>query len=221
MTILPSACLWLLWDRMAQTRNILVYGLVTPIFLALILGGIYFLLSGLGDMLSKFSLDQALDTAQLIQKDLQRSEQYGANYFNIGAFDGSVGSALRLAPAAIFAGLYRPQLYEAGNIVMLVSGLENFLLLGLTVLIVIKRGLRGSYRIIKTNSYLKFSLFFCIFFAFMIGLTTANFGALVRFKIPIYPFYLSTMLIIFYYPRIALIQSKRELDAAKKALDQE
>jgi hypothetical protein len=32
----------------------------------------------------------------------------------------------------------------------------------------------------------------------MIGLTTSNFGALVRFKIPIIPFFVSTLFIIDY-----------------------
>jgi len=43
-------------------------------------------------------------------------------------------------------------------------------------------------------------LFFCItfavLFAFMIGLTTPNFGALVRFKIPLIPFFAAWLVIM-------------------------
>jgi len=46
------------------------------------------------------------------------------------------------------------------------------------------------------NSLVVFSLVFSIMFAFMVGLTTANFGALVRYKIPLIPFFLSALFII-------------------------
>jgi hypothetical protein len=36
-----------------------------------------------------------------------------------------------------------------------------------------------------------------VFFAFSVGLTTSNFGALVRYKIPAVPFYLSAILILY------------------------
>ena len=42
------------------------------------------------------------------------------------------------------------------------------------------------------------SVVFSIFFAFSVGLTTSNFGALVRYKIPAVPFYLSAMLILYH-----------------------
>lgn len=210
MTIVPCLFIWLIFDRMEKTKNILVYGLASPIFLGILFVGMYFIFSGLGDMLSKFSLDQALETAQIIQNDLQRAEQYGENYFNVGVFDGSISSAIGLAPSAIFAGLFRPQIFEAKNIVMLISGLENFVLLVMTLGILIRPGIRQTYLIIKNNSYIKFSLIFCLLFAFIIGLTTANFGALVRFKIPLFPFYLSTLFIIYFYPRLAQFESTRK-----------
>jgi len=213
MTILPCLFIWLIFERMEKTRNILVYGLASPIFLGILFGGMYLIFSGLGDVLSKFSLDQALETAQIIQNDLQRAEEYGENYFNIGAFDGSLNSALRLSPAAIYAGLFRPQVFEARNIVMLISGIENLVLLGLTLVILVRPGIRQVYRVVKSNSYIKFCLIFCLMLAFIIGLTTANFGALVRFKIPIFPFYLSSLIIIYFYPRLALSQTEEQLRA--------
>ncbi len=212
MTILPCLFIWLIFERMEKTKNILVYGLASPIFLAILFGGMYLIFSGLGDVLSKFSLDQALETAQIIQSDLQRAEQYGENYFNIGAFDGSFASALYLAPSAIYAGLFRPQIFEARNVVMIMSGLENLILLGLTVIILIRPGIRKVFRIVKTNSYIKFCLIFCLMLAFIIGLTTANFGALVRFKIPIFPFYLSSLFIIYFYPRLAHMATAEKVE---------
>ena len=208
MAILPCLVIWSIFDRMEQTKNILIYGFATPVFLALLFGVMYIIFSSLGDVLAKFSLEQALHTAQIIQSDLQRSGQYGENFFNIGSFDGSLLSALQLSPAAIFAGLFRPHIFEARNIVMIVSGLENAVLLILSVLLLFKPGIKQVYLVIKNNSYVKFCLLFSFVLAFVIGLTTANFGALVRFKIPIFPFYLSALFIIYFYPKMAINQMK-------------
>jgi hypothetical protein len=38
---------------------------------------------------------------------------------------------------------------------------------------------------------------FSITFAFSVGLTTSNFGALVRYKIPSIPFFLSSLIILY------------------------
>ena len=43
---------------------------------------------------------------------------------------------------------------------------------------------------------LLFSFVFAIFFAFGVGLSTSNFGALVRYKIPCIPFYLSSLWLV-------------------------
>jgi hypothetical protein len=42
-----------------------------------------------------------------------------------------------------------------------------------------------------------FSGFFSLFFAFSVGLTTSNFGSLVRYKIPAIPFFVASLFIIF------------------------
>jgi hypothetical protein len=41
-------------------------------------------------------------------------------------------------------------------------------------------------------------LVFSIVFAFAIGISTFNFGSLVRYKIPIYPFFLSMLFVLNY-----------------------
>ena len=40
---------------------------------------------------------------------------------------------------------------------------------------------------------------FSLFLAFAIGISTSNFGSLVRYKIPVMPFYIASLFIINYY----------------------
>jgi len=55
------------------------------------------------------------------------------------------------------------------------------------------------FKLLSTNHLLFFSFSFSLFFAFSIGLTTSNFGALVRYKIPAIPFFVASLIITNYY----------------------
>ena len=79
---------------------------------------------------------------------------------------------------------------------MLVSALENAYILYLTVMILLRMPFRRITQIIGSNQLLVFSLLFAVFFSFSVGLTTSNFGALVRYRIPSLPFFVSTLLIV-------------------------
>lgn len=168
-------------------------------------GGLY-LLSQMGQVAggSYSSIDGMLEKAVINQQDLRR-EYYGDNTFDIGTFDASIPSMLSKAPQAIIAGLYRPFVWECTNPVMLISGIENFILILLSFYIVVlivvaffKIGPRYMFSSLFDNSLVVFSLVFSIPFTFFIGLTTANFGALVRYKIPLIPFLLASLFIVVY-----------------------
>ena len=81
---------------------------------------------------------------------------------------------------------------------LLIAGLENIFLLFFTIYILYKTKITGAFKLVIKNPILLFSVAFSIFFAFMIGISTSNFGALVRFKIPIIPFFVSALFIIDY-----------------------
>jgi hypothetical protein len=57
-------------------------------------------------------------------------------------------------------------------------------------------GIVNFYKTISGEPIIFFSIIFSVFFAFSVGLTTSNFGALVRYKIPAVPFYIAAMMII-------------------------
>jgi hypothetical protein len=80
---------------------------------------------------------------------------------------------------------------------MLLAAIENTILLLLTLFLLVRVGFRKVYTLIQNQPLLVFSLVFSIFFAFAVGLSTSNFGALVRYKIPAMPFYASAILILY------------------------
>ena len=208
MVLLPGTLLWVFYDRLVKIRNKLITWLLFPILLGF--AGIisFMILSGLGDSLDKFSIDKALETAAETQGDLKQDYYQGAS-FDIGDFDGTVSGAIKLMPKALVAGLFRPFIWESASPTVLLSGVENLFILILLVITLIKTKILRFVNITIQTPLVFYSMIFSIFFAFVIGLTTSNFGALVRFKIPLIPFLISGLFIVLHENKL-LIEEKLE-----------
>lgn len=200
LVLFPGGLLWVFYDKIVKLKSPFLSFFFFPILLFAVSFLSYFVLTQLGDSMSKFSIDNALETAAITNYDLKQ-DYYGGSSFNIGDFDGSVNGMLKLFFPAINAGLFRPYIWESKSLVLFIAGIENLFLLCFTIYILFKTRITGAFRIIAKNPLLLFCFIFAILFAFMIGLTTSNFGALVRFKIPILPFFVSTLFIIDYLMR--------------------
>jgi hypothetical protein len=205
MVLFPSVILWLLYFRVVRLRNVLVKFLVIPLAALALVGLSLFVLDRLGDSLDKFALDGALEAIQITQEDLVNAKSYGSNSFDVGKFDGTWGGVLSKFPVATNAALFRPYIWESNNFAMVMSGLENLWVLGLALFTLLKAGPRFMLRCITGIPLLLMASTFAILFAFIVGVTTPNFGALVRFKIPLVPFFTSTLFIIQY-----LVKLKRD-----------
>ncbi len=142
-------------------------------------------------------VDSMLEKAVNAQQDLKQ-EYYKGAAFDIGNYDASVQGAVSVAPAAIVAALFRPFLWEAQSIVMVMSGIENFIILLLTIWVFIRIGLKFVVQQIFKNPFIVFCFIYTINLSIGIGLSTSNFGALVRFKIPMLPFFFMGLLLIWY-----------------------
>jgi hypothetical protein len=197
IALVPGALIWFSFDQIKAITNPIIKFFIAPLILVTVLGIGSLGLSSLSDSFGQYSsIDKIIDKAIVTQKDLKMEYNKG-NTFDIGEFDGSAGSIGRKFPLATFAGLFFPQLWQVKNPVMLLAAIENSVLLILTIILLFRVGPLQVYSQVKKEPLLIFSIVFSIFFAFSVGLTTSNFGALVRYKIPAVPFYLSAILILY------------------------
>ncbi len=195
IALMPGTLMWIFSNRIATIRNAAFKFLIIPIiFFVSIFGSIY-LLSELSDVMGKFKLNRIVATALVIQNDLKQDHYHGHS-FDIGTIDPSPAGLLAKFPAAFTAGMFRPFLWESGNSVMFISGLENTLILVLTIISIFRSNLFAFFKKIFREPILFFALSFSIFFAYSVGITTSNFGALVRFKIAYLPFFLCSLFIL-------------------------
>lgn len=188
--LLPGSILWLSNNLIKKINHGFVRLLATPIILSIGAIAGYFALDQMGDNLGQYQLDNVLDKAVVTQKDM-KADYYGGKTYDIGEFDASIGGVIAKAPIAIFSGIFRPGIWDVRNPAMLISSFENTYLLILTVFLFIKLKFFGLFSIIRKNPMLLFCMLFSIFFAFSVGLTVANFGTLVRLRIPELPFFVA------------------------------
>ena len=150
----------------------------------------------LASTLGAYGGDDLTKNISAYQKAYAEQESAGSN-FSLGVeYDGSVSSLIKIAPAAIIATLYRPFLWESKKISTLLSSFESLAFMLFTLFVLYKAGPVNFIRVIAKDPVVLYCLLFALLFALFVGATTANFGTLVRYKIPCLPFYLIAIFII-------------------------
>ncbi|MDD3876947.1 MAG: hypothetical protein PHT69_10020 [Bacteroidales bacterium] len=215
IALMPGSIIWLMFSRIKNIQNQVVKILLTPVLIIVFSVLAAFLMSQMSSSFGDYSsLDKILEKAVVTQQDLVRSEAYGTGFYDIGAFEPTLSGILPKFPVAVNAGLFRPYIWETTNIFQIVAGLENFFLIILVLYCLIRVGFFKFFNIIFGEPLLLFSFVFSIFFAFSVGLTSANFGALVRYKIPLLPFFVATLVVTL--KKVQIIFEEQKEEKAKK-----
>ncbi len=212
IALLPGALIWYANSIIGKISGKFLKLAIAPIFIIFTIVFSIVLINYLGSSFGRFSPDQLIERALITQLDL-KSDYYYGNSFNIGTIDNSFSGILSVAHKALIAGLFRPFLFESNNTLMFFSGVENTFFLLMTIKLLWRVKILGIFRFFFKNHFLTFSLLFSLFFAFSVGLSTSNFGSLVRYKIPAVPFFIASLFIINNY----LDEEKAERDRIKLA----
>lgn len=202
IALIPSLFAWIFFHFRGNIQSSFIKTISTPVLLVLLAGGGYLALDLLGDSFSKFSIENAQERAE----DMQRWHSYRVEVlksgegsaYSLGEVNFTPLGILQKIPAAVNVALFRPYLWEAGNIVGLLAAFESFVLLLITLrmigLFLTKQ--RAGLAYINSHAILIFMFIFTFIFAFSVGFTSYNFGALSRYRIPFLPFYVCAVLII-------------------------
>jgi hypothetical protein len=198
MVLLPSITVWLSYSRVSKIRNSIIKYMILPVVAVVMTMGIFLLLDQLGDQFGKFSLQNSLESIISTQRDLANNAEYGTNRFNVGELENNWGSVLSKFPVATTAALFRPFITECNNFVMVLSGLENLFILALCIRMLIRTRIIFMLSSIVGNPLVTTCFTFALLYGFVTGITTPNFGALVRFKIPLLPLFVAGMYIVIF-----------------------
>ncbi|MEP1034886.1 hypothetical protein [Ekhidna sp.] len=144
----------------------------------------------------KYSLDNLIETAEATAwwHGYVSQEESGAGY-TLGDYDYSAGGIVKKIIPAINVTLFRPYPWEVKSVFMLFSSFESLIFLILTVYVMFKVRFKDLYKRLSHPLILSLTVF-SLTFAFAIGAVTYNFGALVRYKVPILPLYLIVLILL-------------------------
>lgn len=164
------------------------------------------LILGIGGLLSVFLFQSfitslmedsqaAIDTFKSAYEGFDNAGDAGSG-FTGQSFDFTLIGILLRSPITILTTLFRPFIWEVRNPMMLLSALESLVAL-LAFLYLLYKLKFKFFSYILSDSFLSCAFIIVVILSMLIGLTTFNFGTMVRYRIPVLPFY-SFLLISIY-----------------------
>ncbi len=220
MAFLPAAMLWGVGLLSYKVRDARLIIFVRYVLYASTIGGLVLVGGKLQtEMFGEYNIESLAYKSLSTRDYLFRisNEQDGSGY-TLGDMDPTLLGMLEKAPAGINVTLFRPYLWEARKPIVMISALESLLYLIFTIVVVFRNNPIRLIQRILADETLQFCLIFTLVFAFAVGLSTSNFGSLVRYKIPCLPFYTAFLIILFYPPKQELILRKKRDEHRKLAV---
>jgi len=203
LALAPAIIFWVFFTFSSKIKNVVVKFVVFPLVFVLVS-----LLSVYGYLLvesidKKFDSDRLMEQAYIYQiNHYTEIEKEGTRSgYTLGEFDQSFGGMVEKVFPAIGTTLFRPFPWEIKNFVMALSGLESFALTIFTLFVFYKVKIRNLLSYLGSDGFIVLAIVFTLFFAFIVGFSSYNFGALARYKIPCMSFYLSVLFLLINSPK--------------------
>jgi hypothetical protein len=190
MVYIPSLFFLLFLRFQHRIKSKAIRNLLGPIVIAVSIGLGSLTLQVLASQFQKFSIENIETKAEGMQRwhtQVEEKIDEGSHY-SLGDVSFTPVGLITKFPQAVNVTLFRPYIWEAGNPVMFLAFLEASAFLYFSIILIFIRPI-WAYRKITANPYITFALVFSLIFAFGVGFTSYNFGALVRYKIPCLSFY--------------------------------
>jgi len=135
-----------------------------------------------------FSLLKSAEGFQTYHTILAESD--GQSGYTLGEVEFTFLGILKKIPASVNVSLFRPYFTEVGNVLMLFNSIEAIITLVLTIILFLRINVIKLFKTIISDPFKTYLLIYALVFLFAVGFTSYNFGALIRYKLPGFLFYL-------------------------------
>lgn len=211
LSFLPAYSFWIAFRYKETIGSNLLKSMFGPVIFvfATIIG--VFILHKIATYSQRYSFESIVRTAKDTQNWLYYSSlKQGGSGYSLGNIDYTLTGIIKVVPKAINVSIFRPYLWEAKKPILIPAAIEGLLFLFFTIRLLYKTGFIRFTRLILTNPEVQFCLVFSLIFAFSVGFTSYNFGSLVRYKIPLLPFYFIALLILADKDKTAIPELKKK-----------
>jgi|TARA_B110000037_G_C17128248_1_gene509496 hypothetical protein len=204
-SLLPATAIWVFPTIKASIKNKAIKVFITPVIGALTIATMVGLIIYLSDASKRFSTDNVMETAKTYQNwhylDGKTWVAGRGSSYSLGEYDETFSGVLLKVPSAIVVTLFRPYPWEVHNAVILLASIESLGVLLLTLIVFFGLGFFKVIKVLFDNPFILMCFVFSLFFAFAVGFTSYNFGALVRYKIPCLPMFIGMLFMLEYEVR--------------------
>ncbi len=198
IAFLPAGILWVFNEKKSKIKSGAIRALITPFFILMMMATLGGLVLMIGDSAGRFSMQNVEQTTKDFQGWHQVASENGSGYV-IHSSGLSLSSLLMAFPESVFVTYFRPFLWESGSIVVLMGAIESLIIfLFFLKTFFINGKIFLFFRALFSKPIIQMCLVFSLFFGFVVGFTSFNFGALARYKIPSMPFFVGMLLMISY-----------------------
>lgn len=198
MALVPALVFYAINTYRVQIKSDFVKNSLIPIVFILAAGLSVLLVSNMNSVFQNYKLENIEEKAEGFQRwHTIVSESEGGAGYTLGDLEPGIFGMIKKFPLAVNVTFFRPYPWEVKNPLMLLSALESLLIFILFLRVISTSGTK-ILSLLLYDPLVSFSLTFALIFGFAVGFTSYNFGALVRYKIPCVPFFITTLFILRY-----------------------
>jgi hypothetical protein len=189
--------LWLLISWTFSIKALFLRVLFLSFIFITAIGSSFFLIHYIGEEITTLAVKSLLENTVSTGKYLHNiSEQSDGSSYDIGKVDPTIQGFISMAPKAINVTLFRPYLWESKKLIIFFSAVESTFILLYFIYVLFKNKIVFFFTKIMKDPFLILCVFFTLVFAMFVGISSFNFGTLVRYKIPCIPFFLIALVIL-------------------------
>ncbi len=171
--------------------KIIVYPILIPIGFAI---G-YYVIDVVSEDNAKYDLDKIEQTSKITRFYIDKmTKKTDGSSYDIGNVEFTITNIPLLFTRSFIVTFYRPYLWEIRNPLMILSSLEGIFFMYLSYSLI--KVLFKSKKKMVFTPFVIFCIIFVVIFSFIVGVTSANFGTLARYKIPLLPFFVIVIYIL-------------------------
>lgn len=216
LTCIVAFFFWYIHSKFKTIRSRSLKTAAFPIITiaGLIIGSLLFLQITSLPKFSEYSLATAsknvVEYANLYKKFDELGLATADAYFSIGAIEPTPIGIVKKIPVATLSAIFRPFPWESNSFLSLFTSFESLIFLLMTLLTLIKTKVYKLIPLIYKNPVLTFSLSFALLMFFVVGISTGNFGTMVRYRIPALPLFLASLIILIHLVKRQKMENKLE-----------
>jgi hypothetical protein len=202
VAFIPALILWVLFYYLQKIPSRAFRFTIRLALIPVVAVGFMYASKAFSEQLGKYSLENVAKTSYVTRDWINTATKASAGDagigYDLGAFEPTLQGMLKKFPLAVNVTLFRPYLWETRKVIQMLSSIEAFIFLIVTLKLLFVIGPIRIWKVITTDPNVQFSLIFVLIFAFAVGMSSFNFGALSRYRIPCLPFYALTLTLIYY-----------------------